>query len=169
MPVVETIGESFPGVLGGIFWPLLVYSRGQVKARSSDPRELPSIAPRYNTHPNDLTNGVKAAKNWVEFYKTAPISNIVADPQADPAGISTDAEWAAWVKKTSFSANHYGGTSAMIPEEFGGVVDSKCKVYGTQALRIIDGGILPVQITSHTQSMLYPVALRAAMLVLQDA
>lgn len=96
---------------------------------------------------------------------------MVEDPYYDPANIglnATDSEYLAWYKATSFGASHWIGSTAMIPKDLGGVVDPSLRVYGTKQLRVVDAGILPFQITSHTMSMLYAVAQRAADLILAE-
>ena len=43
------------------------------------------------------------------------------------------------------------------------------RVYGTKRLRVVDAGILPFEVTSHTQSLTYAVAQKGADLILADA
>jgi len=42
------------------------------------------------------------------------------------------------------------------------------RVYGTKKLRIVDAGILPLQVTSHPMSLLYAVAQKAASLINEE-
>jgi len=156
-------------VFSGVFWPLLVYSRGHLQVKSASVYDSPLITPRFNSHPFDLSISVQSAKNWVQFFQTAPISSSVEDPQVSPAGVHTDEEWKTWFLGTAYEAAHLGGTSAMMPLKVGGVVDSKMRVYNTQNLRVIDAGILPIELTTHTQGFLYALVLRAAAIVLQDS
>ena len=50
----------------------------------------------------------------------------------------------------------------MIPKKDGGVVDPEFKVYGTNNLRIVDGSVLPIQLSAHLSSSLYGLAELAA-------
>ena len=50
-----------------------------------------------------------------------------------------------------------------------GVVDANLRVYGTSNLRVVDAGILPFQLTSHSMSTVYAVAQKAADIILADA
>lgn len=59
------------------------------------------------------------------------------------------------------------GSTSMLPRQHGGVVDPNLKVYGTKKLRIVDVGILPLQLTAHTMSTAYAVALKASTLILK--
>lgn len=50
----------------------------------------------------------------------------------------------------------------MMSRELGGVVDPELKVYGTANVRVVDGSIIPIQISGHPIATLYAVAERAA-------
>jgi len=43
----------------------------------------------------------------------------------------------------------------MMSRDLGGVVDSRNRVYGVSGLRVVDGSILPFQVSSHLMSVLY--------------
>ncbi|KAL1858857.1 hypothetical protein Daus18300_009855 [Diaporthe australafricana] len=105
------------------------------------------------------------------LFASAPFEQVVADPYYDPPiGLNgTVAEWLAWFKSTSYGASHWVGSTAMLPRDLGGVVDSKLQVYGTKNLRVVDAGILPFEITSHPMPLLYSVAQKAAALILDDS
>ena len=121
------------------------------------------------------------------------VANAYYDPPIAATG--TDVEYLAWYKNTSFGASHWIGTTAMMPRALGGVVNPKLqyasfsvfpihlfiftghmshvlvltdlphRVYGTQKLRVVDAGILPLQVTSHPMPLLYAVAQKAASLI----
>lgn len=63
---------------------------------------------------------------------------------------------------------HMGGTCAMLPEEKGGVVNPKLKVYGVDNLRIVDASAIPLISTANLQSTVYAFAEKAADLIKQD-
>lgn len=44
----------------------------------------------------------------------------------------------------------------MLPRAKGGVVDPTFKVYGTTNLRVVDLGVIPLQLACHTQSACSP-------------
>ena len=43
------------------------------------------------------------------------------------------------------------GSTSMLPRDKGGVVDTSLKVYGTRNLRVVDLGIVPLEVGVHTQ------------------
>ena len=69
-------------------------------------------------------------------------------------GASLDS-WLNWVKGNYRSNWHPIGTAAMMSRDLGGVVDSRNRVYGVSGLRVVDGSILPFQVSSHLMSVLY--------------
>jgi len=48
------------------------------------------------------------------------------------------------------------------------VVDNEAKVYGVKGLRVIDGSIVPTQVSSHVMSTFYGMAEKIAESVLKD-
>lgn len=56
----------------------------------------------------------------------------------------------------------------MLPEELGGVVDSRVKVHGTTNVRVVDASIIPVHLTGHPTAPIYAVAEKAAVLIKED-
>ena len=60
---------------------------------------------------------------------------------------------------------HPSGTTAMLPLDHGGVVDSHLRVWGTQNLRVVDAGIFPMIPAAHLQAVVYGVAEKVTMTV----
>ncbi|KAK6544735.1 hypothetical protein TWF694_001420 [Orbilia ellipsospora] len=171
LPVAELLAESYPSVISAIFWPLMPLSRGHVHINSPDAFAPPAIMPRFLTDEFDQAVAIAVARRTRDLFNAPPFKNVVADAYLDPpiSRNGTDEEYLAWLSKTTSGASHWIGTTAMMPKKLGGVVDERLRVYGTKNLRVVDAGILPFQITSHTMSMLYAVASRAASLILADA
>ncbi|KAL1744224.1 hypothetical protein HDZ31DRAFT_82832 [Schizophyllum fasciatum] len=166
MPIAEVVGESYPGVMTSVFWPLLPFSRGHVHIASSDPFATPAITPRLLSDDFDLKIAVTIAKKAQSMFTTAPFAPIISSAYVDVPANATDDEWAAWYKSTAYAASHWLGSAAMLPREDGGVVNNKLQVYGTQNLRVIDASILPLSITAHTMTTAYAIAQKAADIIL---
>lgn len=50
----------------------------------------------------------------------------------------------------------------MMARELGGVVDYEFVVYGTGNVRVVDAGVLPMQVCGHLAATIYAVAEKAA-------
>lgn len=126
VPVAEFIGESYPTILNVPFWPLMPLSRGHVHIMSSDPFQFPIIMPRFLTDEFDRQVAIAVARKSRELFSSAAFADIVADPYYDPpiGPNGTDAEYLTWTEKTAGGASHWIGSTAMMPRELGGVVDS---------------------------------------------
>ncbi|KAI5120562.1 hypothetical protein M0805_002512 [Coniferiporia weirii] len=172
LPVAEFVGESYPGVLSAIFWPLTPLSRGHVHINSSDPFEDPVIVPRLLTDAFDMQVAVAVARASRTVFSSPPFNGVVADAYAAPSNIAanaTDAEYETYLTASSYGASHWIGSTAMMPRILGGVVSPYLNVYGTQNLRVVDAGIIPFATTAHTMSTVYSVAQKAADIILADA
>lgn len=172
LPVAEFIGESYPGVLSAVWWPLLPLSRGFVHVQSADPYTAPLIAPRLLTDAFDLQVSIAIARRSRALFQSPVFAGIVDDAFASPSTLlpnATDADYAAYVQATSFGASHWVGSTAMLPKNKGGVVDPRLCVYGVSGLRVVDAGVIPYATTAHTMPITYSIAQKAADLILADA
>lgn len=76
--------------------------------------------------------------------------------------------WTTYVKGNYRPNWHAIRTASMMSKELGGVVDSNVKVYGVKGLRVVDGSIVPTQISSHVMTMFYGMAEKIAESVSKD-
>ena len=68
-----------------------------------------------------------------------------------------------------YRANYHAvGTAYMMSMELGGVVGNEAKMYGTEGLRVIDGSVVPTQVSSHVMSIFYGMAEKISQSVLDD-
>jgi choline dehydrogenase-like flavoprotein len=162
-------GSSFTCV----FWNLLPFSRGNIHVTSANSSTLPSINPNFLQLPIDTLLQVAAAVKAREYFTTAPLSQYVTVENAPgldtvPAGAGwRDERWGAWIKKAYGLNNHPVSSTAMRSKELGGVVDKEGRVYGTGNVRVVDGGILPLQISGHLSATIYAAAGKIADAVLR--
>ena len=50
----------------------------------------------------------------------------------------------------------------------GKVVDSSCKLYGVDGLRVVDASVIPVRLAAHYQAPVFALAEQAATFILAD-
>lgn len=147
------------------------FSRGSVHIESNDPTKQPIIDPNYYANPLDLDLAARATLHSLEFAKVEPLnSKLKRDENGDyifhpswtkgwPKTLEEAKEATALNTVTEY---HPIGTCNMVPREKGGVVDNKCKVYGTTNVRVVDASIFPTHVQGNIVSLVYAVAEKAA-------
>lgn len=158
--------------VGADAWNLIVLARGTIHISSSSSWDLPTVNPSYFRHPLDLELQTLATMQLREVYATEPLSSMVVKETSPGFDVlPKDAkyeDWEKWVKNTFTSVWHPIATLSCMKREFGGVVDSRLKVYGISNVRVVDASVLPVQLSAHLSSSLYGIAEKAAEMIKED-
>ncbi|KAF9236885.1 hypothetical protein BU15DRAFT_76487 [Melanogaster broomeanus] len=101
-----------------------------------------------------------------------PVIAAEVDFTGNPPALGFSEEDLETKLRTSLrSAFHYAGTCAMAPLDSTSplpVVDTDCKVYGVQGLRVVDASVFPVPISANTQAPVYALAEKIADAILGD-
>ncbi|KAF9881700.1 hypothetical protein CkaCkLH20_00846 [Colletotrichum karsti] len=143
-------------------------SRGTVRPSSRSVFDPPAVDPRYCADPLDckiIRLGLQLAQKLMRSRAMAPLQPVV-----DSRYNSTDErELMAALKPLVGTEYHPSGTTSMMPEDLGGVVDSRLLVYGTCNLRVVDAGIMPMIPGGHIQAAVYAVAEKAADIIKDSA
>lgn len=182
-PVVELFGDSgYPASGFGIdHWQLLPFSRGTVHSRDASGFSDPILDPRYFSNPLDMqitVAGLRGARKTLmsNAMKVLGETETIPGFDAGNGGIPSGAQfgrydrWVNWVLHgnggAGFSSVHHPiGTASMLPRADGGVVDSQFRLYGAQNVRVVDGSVLPMQLSAHLSGSLYTMAEKAADLI----
>lgn len=163
LPDNPDYGQNYLTLVGALMHPL---SRGNVHIKSANISEPPLLDPRLLTSEHDLQGLIEIGKLARKIGQTEPLSSILfAEHEPGLSTVDTEEDWADFVRNTSLSLFHVAGTCAMLPKEEGGVVDPALKVWGTTNLRVVDASIIPVLIASHTQTIVYGIAEKAAQII----
>ncbi|ODQ53304.1 GMC oxidoreductase [Saitoella complicata NRRL Y-17804] len=161
--------ESFMSLTAALLAPT---SRGSVTLQSDSIQDAPVINLNYLSTEVDQQIALHAFKNLREILGQAAISQYTLGPNngevVPGASITDDETLLTYIKSTVIPVWHASGTARMLPEEQGGVVDSRLRVYGVQALRIVDASIFPVIPDQHIQGAVYMLAEKAADLIKED-
>ncbi|KAJ6608780.1 hypothetical protein B0H10DRAFT_1815020, partial [Mycena sp. CBHHK59/15] len=142
-------GKKYVTVLVVLNHPL---SRGTIHATSKDPLAHPAIDPEYFENDNDLENLVQHIKYVRSMSNTEPWkSGVVRELDPGP-NCQTDEDIRTW-SCFSLTAIDTIGTTSMLPLDKQGVVSPELKVYGTTNLRVVDVGIIPIHLATHTHGL----------------
>ncbi|ORY62124.1 uncharacterized protein BCR38DRAFT_517400 [Pseudomassariella vexata] len=165
-PTSPLYGQGFFTLISVVMQPL---SRGDVHITSSNVSSQPLINPNYLSNEHDLQAAVHAAQMSRQLASAEPLRSAWVAEYEPGSEVQTDEQWRDYVKNSVLSIFHPVGTCAMLPEAYGGVVDPKLKVYGTNNLRVVDASIMPVLLSAHIQTAVYGIAERAAEFIIADA
>ncbi|KAI9821656.1 MAG: hypothetical protein M1827_002237 [Pycnora praestabilis] len=160
----EIINNNEGSLTVAVMHPL---SRGTCQISSPDPFQPPLIDPRYGSNPVDLQILSEALKFNRRILATPPMMELQPAQFVPPMNADDDALMQV-IKNGIRTEYHPSGTCAMLPLERGGVVDSHLRVWGTQNLRVVDAGIIPLIPAAHLQATVYAVAEKAADILKED-
>ncbi|KAJ7841204.1 GMC oxidoreductase [Mycena olivaceomarginata] len=155
-------GKNYVSILSVLNHPL---SRGTIHARSNDPLDHPEIDPAYFENDSDLENLVQHIKYIRSMTDTEPWKSGVVreiDPGPD---YQTDEDLRKYIYDCHGTCWHTVGSTSMLPLDKQGVVSPDLKVYGTTNLRVVDVGIIPIHLATHTHATAYVIAEKAADLI----
>jgi choline dehydrogenase len=145
-------------------------SAGSVRLRSARPEEKPVIDPNFFADPYDiktLAAGFREARRIVSQPALAPFSGAEIEPGA---GVQSDAEVDAALRRYVNTAYHPTGTCRMGPDgDPMAVVDHRLRVRGIAGLRVVDASVMPTIISGNTSAPTMMIGQRAASFVLEDA
>lgn len=168
----EQIGLEIPVDGKSIMSCCIAYlpsSRGSITLGSSDPTASPVIDPNYYATEADryvLREGWRVMSRLM--LESPEGKDLVAD-EILPEGHkclrsdASDDDIDARIKIGGMSSYHPAASCSM-----GKVVDSSCKVYGVEGLRVVDASVIPVPLAAHYQSPVFALAEQAADIILTD-
>ncbi|KAF6823585.1 Pyranose dehydrogenase 1-like protein 2 [Colletotrichum musicola] len=162
---------------------MVALSRGNVTLRSNSMAEFPVINPnasmltnqQYYAHPVDRVIAVQSFKYLRKILAHPRMSEYTVGPdhgEVSPGveNVSNDDEEAilAYVRQNTIPNWHASGTNQMLPEEDGGVVDPRLKVYGIDGLRVVDCSIIPILPDVNIVASVYMIGEKGAELIRED-
>jgi choline dehydrogenase len=148
------------------FGPTLLhpYSRGEIRLRSSNPLDAPSIRAKYLSDPRDMDvmlEGVKLSRALAHTKAFAPYRGRELHPGPDA---KDDQALRAHVRKFVETLYHPVGTCKM-GHDAAAVVDSELRVHGVEGLRVVDASIMPAVVGGNTNAPTIMIAEKAAEMI----
>jgi choline dehydrogenase len=107
------------------------FSRGRLYINSTNPFDPIVIDPNYYSHPMDMTimrQGVRMVRDVGGALREM---GIVGEEREPGPAVQSDEDLERWLVNGGANTQYHPmGSAAMLPRKWGGVIDSKLKVYG---------------------------------------
>ncbi len=141
-------------------------ARGSVALRSTDPLDRPVVDSNFFGHPEDLRVTLAAMRTARQILASEPLRGLVRQELLPGAGAVSDADLAPYAKKMVKTNYHPVGTARMGPEgDPDAVLDTRLRVRGVDALRVIDCSAMPTIVSGNTNAAALMLGDRAASFV----
>lgn len=138
-------------------------SRGRVELVSADPQKPPRIRQNFLATENDwktLRAGLRMAR---DVCRQVPLAPFMARETAPGDGAVADADLDAHIRKDSITVHHPLGTCKMgLASDPLTVVDPELRVIGAEALRVVDGSVMPDLVGGNINAPIIMIAEKAA-------
>lgn len=124
------------------------------------------IDPRFLSHPLDVEVLARSLRYIEERIARAdPLAVHLKPHEAKFEDTEATKEY---VRRTVRGGNHWVGSCSMMPNNMGGVVDARLRVYGCKNLRVCDASVIPIVSRGNTMAVVYGVAELGAKLIKED-
>ncbi|MBS0338994.1 MAG: GMC family oxidoreductase N-terminal domain-containing protein [Proteobacteria bacterium] len=143
------------------------HSRGEVKLKSTDPRDTALIDPRFLSDERDLPILVKGAQIQQRIIESKPFDGIrgkqvYVTNADDPASLAAD------IRSRADTQYHPVGTCKMGNDDTA-VVDARLRVRGVEGLRVVDASVMPTLVGGNTNAPTIMIGEKAADLIREEA
>jgi choline dehydrogenase len=157
--------DPYPGFLNSV-GQMRPTSRGHLQIDSPDPFAPVKIQPNYLSSDEDITQMLEGAR-LLRHLASAPALTEVIDHEMRPgSSVQSDDELIADIRQRADTVYHPSCTCMMGPDPKTAVVDSQCRVYGVDKLRVVDTSVFPTVTSGNTNGPTIMVAEKAADLIL---
>ena len=159
--------DPYPGFLMS-FNTCRPVSRGTIHIRSLDPLESPAIQPNALSASEDVRDVCEGSRLLRRIAAAEPLAGIIEAEREPGSTVTSDSQILADFRARSGSVFHACGTCAMGPEVRTSVLDSRLRVRGVTALRVVDASAFPNLTSGNTNAPVMMLAEKAADLILED-
>jgi choline dehydrogenase len=143
-------------------------SRGEIMIRSNDPRDYPKITANALSTNSDVEEMLDAVKFVRRIASMPAMADYIVEEILPGPSITSDADLIQDFRKRSGTVYHPVSTCRMGPDAARAVVDTRLRVHGLEALRVIDASVFPENITGNTNAPTIMVGWTGAEMILED-
>ncbi|HEX5852754.1 MAG TPA: GMC oxidoreductase, partial [Solirubrobacteraceae bacterium] len=140
-------------------------ARGQVWLRSADPTEKPRILTNTLSEPDDVESLLAGMKLAREIAAQGPLKDMIVKEIKPGAHTVDREELEADLRRRLILVYHPAGTARMSDTHEHAVVDSRLRVHGIEALRVVDASVMPSIVGGNTNAPTIMIAEKAADLI----
>jgi choline dehydrogenase len=142
-------------------------SRGELKLRSADPLEHPSLDPRYfdsDESGQDLATLVSGVRLNRRIAACAPLAEQLGSEITPSAEAQSDEEIGHFIRGHCTTLYHPTSTCRMGTDRMA-VVDPQLRVHGLDGLMVADASVIPIMVSGNTNAPTIMIAERAAVFI----
>ena len=138
------------------------HSRGELRLRSADPKDDLLFEPNYLGDERDLNALIASVRLMRSTLQTHPLSEKVLEEVMPGPSCSSDAELAAYVKRSVETDYHPVGTCKMGRDSDPmSVLTPDLRVRGVECLRVLDASMMPHILSANLNATVTAVAEKA--------
>lgn len=143
-------------------------SRGSVSIRSNDPLDKPRIVTNFLSTRADIDDVMRGSALLRKLSTMPSLAQVIESEYLPGHHVQSEADILADFRARGGSVYHASCTCAMGPDPARSVVDSRLKVHGIDALRVIDASVFPFLTSGNTNAPTIMVAEKGADMILAD-
>jgi choline dehydrogenase-like flavoprotein len=159
--------HDFPGCQATCI-PCRPESRGWLRIRSPYPAIPPAIEPNYLATQADKDTLVAGLRIARKVFASPSMAALVTGEFLPGPKTETDEEWLEHIAQTAGTTFHPTST-CMMGNDARAVVDNELRVWGMEALRVVDASIMPAVVSGNTNATVIMIAEKAAEMILAAA
>jgi choline dehydrogenase len=138
-------------------------SRGRVGLKSADPLADPAIFANYLSAEEDRRAMREGVRMMRDVAGQAALKPYIKDEYSPGAGVQSDADIDAWIRRSAETIYHPVGTCRMgVAGDAMAVVDGDCRVQGLAGLRVVDASVMPTLVGGNTNAPTIMIAEKIA-------
>jgi choline dehydrogenase len=126
------------------------------------------IRPNYLSTEEDMTQMLEGARLLRQLASMPALKDIIESETRPGVAMQSDEDFIEDIRNRADTVFHPSCTCMMGPDPATAVVDSSCRVYGVERLRVVDTSIFPSVTSGNTNAPTIMVAEKAADLILAD-
>jgi choline dehydrogenase len=140
-------------------------SRGHLEIRSANPFDAPAIHPNSLATEEDVADVIAGVRLLRLIAATAPLSDVIESEMLPGVAMASDTQLLQDFRDRAGTVFHPVSTCRMGPDPATSVVDASLRVYGIEALRVIDASVVPTLTSGNTNAPTIMVAEKGAALL----